>query len=144
MQKACLSQRAGWLHYKSQELITSSAAISPRHKLKPLWLGLVEGSLSLPLFFQWAAYQISPEGRLRWIHANPLATNLLGSFQNMTCGAHTNWQCEVQSWRLMYSKALWRCAVCINYLRWGSQTGCWMLTSLDFCSLRAARTDLML
>lgn len=50
MQKACLSQRAGWLHYKSQELITSSAVISPWHKLKPVWLGLVEGSHPLSLF----------------------------------------------------------------------------------------------
>ncbi len=53
MQKACLSQRTGWLHYKSQELITSTAVmISPRHKLKPVWFGLMESShpLSLSLF----------------------------------------------------------------------------------------------
>ncbi len=77
MQKACLSQRTGWLHYKSQELITSTAVmISPRHKLKPVWFGLMESShpLSLSLFPAGCVSNPRRE-RLRWIRANPLATN---------------------------------------------------------------------
>ncbi len=145
MQKACLSQRTGWLHYKSQELITSTAVmISPRHKLKPVWFGLMESShpLSLSLFPAGCVSNL-PGGNV-WDGSVPILwpqTRVLSEHDLWCSHKLTVW---VQSWLLMYSKALWRCAGCINYLRWGSQTECWMLMEVDFNSLRAARTLLML